>query len=126
MSAALGLPQPRPPLNWKIITFQCVGHGHPTPGGSPAHKAKRFAILDELATFGNGLTDSQKGDNFTMFKESWDEHMLETYGHDWPHMFLLHCHRILEQMDNDPAVFSNFVYNETRAAFIRDFELDVY
>ena len=52
--------------------------------------------------------------------------MLETYGHDWPHMFLLHCHRILEQMENDPAVFSNFVYNESRAAFIRDFELDVY
>ena len=66
-----------------------------------------------MARYGTGLSAEQKND-FSLFKERWEQAMLRQYGPEWPHRFTEMLQHVLNDLENGvPNAFSAFVHAET-------------
>ena len=94
--------------------------------GVPRAKAKanRASVLDRVSRLGSGLSPAQKN-VWLWFKENWDARMFEEHKDEWPQTFAGWMQRVLQDMDNDPAAFSQFVHKETLRCFGGELALQV-
>jgi hypothetical protein len=102
----------------KSFSLQDLGHGRDgrSRGGAQAKK-NRFEVLDRLSRLCQGLSAAQQND-FSWWKQTWDESMAEHHGENWPKTFAELVQRILDDFGNGVSnAFSVFVHAETRRCF---------
>jgi len=97
----------------KTFTLDCLGADSHNAGGAKSRK-NRFEVLDRLARMNAGLSAGQKND-WTWFKEAWDQRMVIEYESTWALQFSQWVQAVLD--DKRSNAFSMFVYNETRRVF---------
>ena len=97
----------------KTFTPEQLGHGNKKGHGAQGRK-RRFEVLDRLARVGSRLSPAQVN-NWTYFKEAWDECMLHQHKEDWGRKFAEWCHQvIIGFQDGISNAFSLFVQRETQ------------
>ena len=100
----------------KSFTPESLGQGH-SRGGTAECRKRRIEVLNRLARIGAGLSAAQKND-WTWFKEAWDEKMVDVHGADWGGVFAGWMKKVLNDVDLGVAnAFSLLVNGETRRCF---------
>jgi hypothetical protein len=105
----------------KTFTPESLGADKKDAGGKPS-RIKRYEVLDRLARLGAGLSPGQKND-FTWFKETWDQEMVLQHGENWASVFSGVVQTVLE--DERTNAFSLFMNAETRRVFKDSWALHV-
>ena len=100
----------------KSFSVEFLGQNHARGGGAAGRK-RRFEVLDRLARLGAGLSAPQKND-WTWFKEAWDEKMLEEHEAEWGGVFAGWTQKVLNDLEGGAAnALSLFVHAETCRCF---------
>jgi hypothetical protein len=100
----------------KRFSLENLGEGHPKGGGAAARK-RRFEVLNRLMRLGSGLSFAQKND-WTWFKEAWDEKMLVEHKNKWGGLFATWMQQVLDDYEKGVGnPMSIFVHRETRRCF---------
>ena len=104
----------------KTFTLESLGHDATTKSDSNKGRINRLALMDRLRTLGSGLSPEQLND-FSWFKDKWDNFMAESYGKLWPEHFMQVVQHIIDDTDSGKRnAFSVFVHSETRRCFSGD------
>ena len=97
----------------KSFTPASLGQGH-ARGGGPPHVKLRMEVLDRVARHGGGLTPQQRN-NWTLFKQAWDQARAEHHKREWGLVFAEIMQGLLEKIRDVPGpAVSTFMHNEAR------------
>ena len=97
----------------KTFTLDELGADSINAGGATAQKI-RVEVLERLRHMKAGLS-AAKSNDWSWFKEFWDQEMVRRHGRAWAKTFSGWVQKVL---DNERSnAFSVFVYNETRRVF---------
>lgn len=95
------------------FSSQQLGEGG-RKGGAAACKKNRFLVMDRLSRLGQGLKPQQAND-FSFFKEAWDNHMSVEHDTQWGSLFAGLMQKVMDDITRGTTnAFSVFVFNETR------------
>ena len=97
----------------KTFTLDALGANKANAGG-PKARNNRMDVLERLRRMKAGLSAGQTND-WSWFKEAWDQEMVTQYGPAWAKTFSGWVQKVLD--DERSNAFSVFVYNETRRVF---------
>ena len=93
----------------KTFAVESLGKG----GGKGQQRKRRHEVMDRVSRCGTGLSASQRND-FTFFKEAWDDKMLQEHGGNWGGVFAGYMQGVIDKLkDGVPNAFSTFMHDET-------------
>ena len=102
-----------------LYTAEYLGKDQPDIGGAEGSK-RRQALLQRFAIIARDLGNELQADqraNFPWFKAEWDRLSKESWGNQWPKLFLSKLKGVLDRMESDRGAFSEFLFDEQRTVF---------
>ena len=97
----------------KSFSPEMLGDGR-ARGGGAQFRTRRNDVLDRILRHGGAFTAQQRND-WSWFKETWDQHMAEEHNKAWGSTFAAIAQGLLEQIEaGDSTAMSTFMCNETQ------------